>query len=457
MTEILLVEDDANSRKAYAILLRNHNYTVDTAANGQVALEKLQNHAYDLVITDLKMIPVDGMTVLTEAKKLHPETEVLVITAYGTIESGVEAMKRGAYHYITKPFNNEEFLLLVKRALEKRRTQQKIQLLKQELNEKYKFENIVGGSSPVMSKILKLVTQVAVTDSTVLITGESGTGKELIAKAIHNHSYRKDEPMVTINCGSLPASILESELFGHVKGSFTGAIKDKKGLFQEADGGTLFLDEIGEIAPQIQASLLRFLEEGEIRRVGDNHVFRADVRLIAATNKDLEGEVERGNFREDLYYRLNVIPIHLPPLRERREDIPLLVEHFLKIYSQKLNKAAPVISPSAMTLLMDYHWPGNIRELRNFIERIIALNTNHRLDISDLQFNFSRSYRNISERLPRKTTVTLSEMEKSLILETLENCGGNQKLTAERLGISTTTLWRKLKGYGVAVEEFKEA
>lgn len=263
MTEILLVEDDANSRKAYAILLRNHNYTVDTAANGQVALEKLQNHVYDLVITDLKMIPVDGMTVLTEAKKLHPETEVIVITAYGTIESGVEAMKRGAYHYITKPFNNEEFLLLVKRGLEKRRTQQKIQLLKQELNEKYKFENIVGGSSPVMSKILKLVTQVAVTDSTVLITGESGTGKELIAKAIHNHSHRKDEPMVTINCGSLPASILESELFGHVKGSFTGAIKDKKGLFQEADGGTLFLDEIGEIAPQIQASLLRFLQEGE--------------------------------------------------------------------------------------------------------------------------------------------------------------------------------------------------
>ena len=457
MTEILLVEDDTNSRKAYSILLKNHNYAVEVAQNGQVALEKLKSRSFDLVITDLKMIPVDGIQVLKEAKKLYPNIEVIVITAYGTIESGVETMKLGAYDYIKKPFNNDEFLILIKRALEKRKTLQQVKFLKQELDEKYKVQNIIGGTSPVMTKILKLVSQIAATDSTILISGESGTGKELIAKAIHRHSLRSDEPMVTINCGALPASLLESELFGHLKGSFTGAIRDKKGLFQEADGGTLFLDEIGEIAPPIQASLLRFLQDGEIRKVGDNRVVQVNVRLIAATNKDLDEEVDNGNFREDLFYRLNVIPIHLPPLRKRKEDIPLLVDHFLTLFAKKLNKELPTISPSAMALMIDYHWPGNVRELGNFIERVIALNNKSIIEVGDVPFDFTKSYRDISERKPRKKSFTLSEMEKSLILETLESCAGNQKLTALHLDISTTTLWRKLKSYGIHVGEYRES
>jgi DNA-binding NtrC family response regulator len=457
MIEILLVEDDYNARRAYAILLRSKGYAVEEAQNGQIALDKLKKQSFDLIITDLKMQPIDGMQVLKATKTYYETTEVIVITAFGSPEIGVEAMKFGAYDYITKPFDNDEFLILVKRAIEKGKMFQQVKFLQQELDEKYKFENIIGGSSPVMNKILKLVSQVATTDSTVLISGESGTGKELIAKAIHTNSLRKDKAMITVNCGSLPQNLLESELFGHVKGSFTGAIKDKKGLFQEADEGTLFLDEIGEIAPQIQASLLRFLQDGEIRRVVDNRIFRVNVRLIAATNKNLEEEVEKGNFREDLYYRLNVIPIHLPPLRERKEDIPLLIYHFLNYHTKKSNREKPAISPSAMSMLVDHQWYGNVRELGNFIERLIALNSKKIIEIKDLPFTNSKSVRDISERRNHNRSLTLSEMEKSLILETLEECNGNQKITAQQLDISTTTLWRKLKGYGIDVGEYKEA
>ena len=457
MIEILLVEDDSNSRRVYSILLRNQGYAVEEAQNGQIALDKLKTQSFDLVITDLKMQPVDGMQVLKTIKSQDEATEVIVMTAFGSPEIGVEAMKYGAYDYITKPFNNDEFLILVKRAIEKGKMFQQVRFLQQELDEKYKFENIIGGVSPVMSRILKLVSQVARTDSTVLVSGESGTGKELIAKAIHTNSLRKDKAMITVNCGSLPQNLLESEMFGHVKGSFTGAIKDKKGLFQEADEGSLFLDEIGEIAPPIQASLLRFLQDGEIRRVGDNRIFRVDVRLVAATNKDLESEVEKGNFREDLFYRLNVIPIYLPPLRERKEDIPLLIDHFLNHHTKKSNREKPAISPSAMAMLVDHQWHGNVRELANFIERLIALNSKKIIEIKDLPFTHSKSWRNIAERKNISKSMTLAEMEKSLILETLDECSGNQKITAQHLDISTTTLWRKLKSYGIDVGEYKEA
>lgn len=445
MFDILLVEDLQNPRKALSILLKNEGYTVDEAQDGQKALDKLKNQFFDLVITDLKMEPVDGMQVLKEVKNRYPTTEVIVITAYGTIENGVEAMKLGAYDYITKPFNNEEFLLLVKRALEKISATQKVRYLQQELNEKYKFENIIGNSRP-MIQVLKLVTQVASTDSTVLISGESGTGKELIAKAIHVNSLRRDKPLIPINCGSLPTEILESELFGHVKGSFTGAIRDKRGLLQEADGGTIFLDEVAEIAPQTQVKLLRFLQEGEIRRVGDNRSININVRIIAATNSDLEDKVEKDQFREDLFYRLNVIPIRVPALRERKDDIPLLAEHFLHKYSKKLNKKVLSISATAMSILANYQWPGNVRELENFIERVVTLNNKQIIDAEDLSFCFLKNHN--KNRLNRRTKgLTLSEMEKSLILETLETHFGNQKLTAQMLGISTTTLWRKLRSY----------
>lgn len=456
MTEILLIEDDHNARRAYSILLRNQGYQVEEAQNGQVALDKLKKGSFDLVITDLKMQPIDGMQVLKTTKSEYETTEVIVITAFGSPEIGVEAMKLGAYDYITKPFDNDEFLMLVKRAIERGKMFQQVKFFQQELDEKYNFENIIGGVSPAMNKILKLVHQIAATDSTVLISGESGTGKELIAKAIHTNSLRKDKPMITVNCGSLPQNLLESELFGHVKGSFTGAIKDKKGLFQEADDGTLFLDEIGEIAPPIQASLLRFLQDGEIRRVGDNRIFRVNVRLIAATNKNLDDEVDKGNFREDLFYRLNVIPIYLPPLRERKEDIPLLVDHFLAHHAKKSNRDKPAISPSALAMLVDHQWFGNVRELANFIERLIALNSKKMIEIKDLPFTNSKSVRDLSERRNHNKSLTLSEMEKSLILATLEECSGNQKITAQQLDISTTTLWRKLKSYGIDVGEYKE-
>lgn len=454
MAEILLVEDQQNPRKALFILLKKQGYTVHEAPNGQIALDKLKSHFFDLVITDLKMEPVNGMQLLKETKKCYPKTEVIVITAYGSIENGVEAMKLKAYDYITKPFNNDEFLILVKRALEKKRTNRQIEYLQQELNEKYKFKNIIGNSEP-MTQVLKLVSQIANTESTVLITGDSGTGKELVAKALHSNSARRNKPMITINCGSIPENLLESELFGHVKGSFTGAVRDKKGLFREADGSTLFLDEIGEVSQQTQVKLLRFLQEGEIRRVGDTRSIKVDVRLIAATNKDLEEQVEKGHFREDLFYRLNVIPIHLPPLRERKDDIPLLVHHFLRKCSKKLNRKEPTISSSALALCMAHHWPGNVRELENFIERMIALTDKQTIEIDDLPLNFSKSYKDIRLKKARKKGLTLAEMEKSLILETLEICAGNQRQAAQNLGISTTTLWRKLKRYGVDLKDIK--
>jgi len=453
MADILLVDDEANVRKTIAILLsRTGKYNVEEADNGKTAITLLKEKAYDIVITDLRMSPIGGLEVLKQSKKLHPSVEVIVITGQGTIKSGVEAMKLGAYDYIEKPLDDEEFLQLVKKALEKTQVVREVSYLRAELREKYKFDKIIGKSDAI-TNVLDMVARVSPTDATALLTGESGTGKELVAHAIHNNSLRKDKLMLTVNCGAIHENLIDSELFGHIKGAFTGADRDKRGLFQEADGGTIFLDEIGDVALATQVRLLRFLENGEIKRVGDTKIIKTNVRLIAATNKNIEEEIKKENFREDLYYRLNVFPIHLPALREKKEDIPLLVNHILHKYSKQLNKNITSVSPSAMSLFMDYSWPGNVRELENIIERTVILATKNVIDTEDIIKSLSKLVPQITQTTLEKTDMTLAEMEKWHILNTLEKCKGNQKLTAEKLGISTTTLWRKLKQYGINTSE----
>ena len=456
MANILLVEDQENPRKVISILLKNKGYKVKEASNGQMALDILSGRFFDLVITDVKMKPVDGMQVLKKVKKRSPDTEVIVITAYGTIESGVKAIKLGAFDYITKPFNNEEFLSVVYNALENKKTREKTKDFLQEQSKNNKFENIIINSK-AMRRIFDLISQVAITESTVLITGESGTGKELIAKAIHANSLRRDKPLITVNCGSLPENLLESELFGHVKGAFTGAIKDKKGLFHEADQGTIFLDEIGEISLQTQVKLLRVLQEGEIRSVGDNQAIHVDVRIIAATNRNLEEEVEKRNFREDLYYRLNVIPIHIPALRSRKDEISPLADYFLKKYSRKLNKDVPKLSSHVLPILRNYNWPGNVRELENVIERAVTLTNKKVLNIEDFSMNLPGSQVSFLRRRKKDQDLSLEQAERVHILECLERCSGNQKMSADMLGISTTTLWRKLKKYQISLELLKSS
>ncbi len=449
MSEILLVDDEKAVRSTLAIILSKSGYTVTEAGSGPEAVELLRQKFYDLVITDLKMEPMNGIELLKNAKEINPAIEVIVMTAFGTVESGVEAMKLGAYDYIQKPFEKDEFLILVGKALERKALITEVEQLQDELREKYRFENIVGNSNEMM-KVLGMVSKVAKTDSTVLITGESGTGKELIAKALHVNSRRKNRSFITINCGALPENLQESELFGHARGAFTGALREKRGLFQEANGGTLFLDEVGEMTPPTQVKLLRFLQDGEIRRVGENDPIHVEVRLIAATNKDLEKQIEEGHFREDLFYRLNVIPIHLPPLRERRDDIPLLVNHFIKQHQAKEDVQIKSITSEAMQILTAYDWMGNVRELETVIERAAILSSGSELEPGDLPPSIRKiqpAAAPVSE--PVFEAKTLEELEKHYILSTLDKYEWNQKKASELLGISTTTLWRKLKTYGI--------
>ena len=437
------MEDQDNVRRVISTLLRRNGYSVSEASEGSEAITKLKRRKFDLVITDLRMEPVDGMEVLRRIKEISPETEVIVVTAFGTVAGGVEAMKLGAYDYIQKPVDNEEFLLIIQRAIEKKELAARVEQLQHDLREKYRFEQIIGQSEK-MIEVLKIITQVAETDSTVLIMGESGTGKELIARAIHENSPRKNNPWVAVNCGGLVDSLLESELFGHIKGAFTGASKDKIGLVQQADRGTLFLDEVSEMSLATQVKVLRFLENGEVRRLGDSESTHVDVRLIAATNKDLRQEVEKHTFREDLFYRLHVIPIILPPLRERKDDIELLAYHFLEEFNRKLNKSIKGFSKRALVLLKNYSWPGNIRQLRNVIERVVALSQSDRIGPDDLPFR--NTDQEIFQSLGTKgEIISLEELEKRYIQKVMEQVGGNQKQAAALLGISQTTLWRKLK------------
>ena len=450
---ILVVEDQDAMRESLVIAFRDEGYQVDDAASGEDAIQKLQsNLVYDLVVTDLKMKKVDGLEVLKVAKTANPSTEVVLITAYGTISTAVQAIRDGAYDYVTKPFRHQEILKVAKKAIEKKSLKDRVRYLEGEIRDKYKFEGIVGNSNAIL-EVLKVTSNVSRTESIVLITGESGTGKELIARAIHYNSPRKDGPFVVINCGALPENLQESELFGHTKGAFTGAIRDKVGLFQQAQKGTIFLDEIGETLPSTQVKLLRFLQDGEIRPVGGNKPMYVDARIITATNENLEKAVEEGRFRKDLFYRINVIRIHLPPLKERREDIPLLVEYFLEIILDKLKRGKRVFSKEAMHAFTKYNWPGNIRELQNIIERAVALSKSEIINADELPIPIneftSLSENPIDDKRKSYIVTTLAEQEKNAIIEALNKYGGNQTKVSQILGISTTTLWRKIKKYKI--------
>ncbi|TVM03208.1 MAG: sigma-54-dependent Fis family transcriptional regulator [Candidatus Brocadia sp. WS118] len=452
--KILVVEDQDAMRESLMIAFRDEGYQVDVAVSGEEAIQKLGNYdGYDLVVTDLKMKKVDGLEVLKSAKALCPSTEVVLITAYGTISTAVQAIRDGAYDYVTKPFRHQEILKVAKKAIEKKSLKDRVRYLEGEMREKYKFEGIVGNSN-AMLEVLKITSQVCRTESTVLITGESGTGKELCARAIHYNSLRKECPFIVINCGALPENLQESELFGHMRGAFTGAVKDKVGLFLQAQKGTILLDEIGETSPSTQVKLLRFLQDGEIRPVGGNKAIHVDARIIASTNENLEKAVESGKFRKDLFYRINVIRIHLPPLRERREDIPLLVDYFLEKILEKLKKGKRVFSEESMRAFMNYDWPGNIRELQNIIERAVTLSKNEVINVEELPLpieEFTMLARDPIEVQKRKSFIvtTLAEQEKNAIVEALNKYGGNQTKVAQILGISTTTLWRKIKKYKI--------
>ncbi len=452
--KILVVEDQDAMRESLVIAFKDEGYHVEGVCSGEDALQRLLGeNQFDLVVTDLKMKKVDGLEVLKAVKAANPLTEVVVITAYGTISTAVQAIREGAYDYVTKPFRHQEILRVAKKAIEKKGLKDRVRYLEGEVKEKYKFEGIVGTSNAMLD-VLKTTSHVCRTESTVLITGESGTGKELIARAVHYNSLRKDCPFVVINCGALPENLQESELFGHVRGAFTGAIRDKVGLFQQAQKGTILLDEIGETLPSTQVKLLRFLQDGEIRPVGGNKALYVDVRIIAATNENLEKAVELGRFRKDLFYRINVIRIHIPPLRERREDIALLVDYFLEKFSAKLNKGKKTLSVEAKYAMMRYDWPGNIRELQNTIERVVALSKNEVIQVEDLLLpveEFTGTPIVMMESDKRKSFIvtTLAEQEKIAIVDALNKYGGNQTKVSQVLGISTTTLWRKIKKYKI--------
>ena len=442
MAKILVVDDQRNMRTTLAMMLRGSGHEVDDAADGDAGIEAISAGGYDLVLTDLKMGATDGMAVLRHAKERSPMTEVIVMTAYGTIESAVEAMRQGAHDYLQKPFAEDELLVKVERALEKRQLTTEVSMMAAEFRDRYHFENIIGRSQAIRDQLGRIV-RVAPTPATVLITGESGTGKELVARAIHANSNRSDRPFVSINCAAITETLLESELFGHVRGAFTGAVSARKGLFEEADGGTFFFDEIAETPPSFQAKLLRAIQEGEIRRLGDNRAIHVDVRIIAATNQDLKAAIEEKRFREDLYYRLNVARFVLPPLRERKEDIPLLVEHFLRKFGRKMRRQVR-LGDGVMDYLMSYSYPGNVRELENFIEQGVALAMDGVIQLDDIIPPEMRQ-RGSEGGPPRSLQLVVDQAEREAIERVLREVDGNKERAAELLGLSSTTLWRKMK------------
>jgi DNA-binding NtrC family response regulator len=445
LARILVVDDEESMCQFLSIMLRKEGHEVRTAGSGKEALALLADEAFDVVITDIRMGGVDGLDVLSGAKEADPSLPVIILTAYASQETAIEAVNRGAFYYLTKQAKNEEIKLVIRKALEHRKLQMENRLLKRELRIQHDTRKVVG-RSPKMEEVYRLVHRVAACDSTVIIFGESGTGKELIAREIHFASNRVDGPFVSINCGALPESLLESELFGHVKGSFTGAVRDKEGLFAVAHGGTFLLDEVGETTPVIQVKLLRVLQEREIIPVGGTRPISVNVRLVAATNADLDKKVEEGSFRADLFYRLNVIPIHIPPLRERREDIPLLVDHFLKRYDPAGKKK---IVPEAMEILLRYPWPGNVRELENIMERMVILHDKDLIAPDDVppRIRAERAGPEIEEI--DVSSLTLEELEKRHLLRVLEHTGWQKRKASSILGINTSTLYRKLQRYGL--------
>jgi two-component system, NtrC family, response regulator len=453
METILIVDDEKNYLVVLDALLSSEGYEVITVDSSIDAIEHIGNPDLDLVITDMKMPGISGMELLEEIKKINFDLPVIVMTAYGTIEMAVDAMKKNAYDYITKPFRNDELKLTVKKALEKYRLVRENRLLNEALSDKYRFGNIIGKSKPML-EIYDLIGKVSRSKASVLITGPSGTGKELIANAIHYNSPRKDRPFISINCGALTETLLESELFGHEKGSFTGAIAMKKGRFELADGGTLFLDEVGEMPPPLQVKLLRVLQEMEFERVGGTKTIKVDVRILSASNRDIKEDVAKGLFREDLFYRLNVIHIEVPGLKDRGEDIRMLVDHFIDKYRDSDNKKIE-LNPDAWKILYNYNWPGNIRELENIIERAVVLNSTGVIGVDDLPVYLSdrKEELDIDTFIPMSAPLqqTLEQIEKKIILRALAKCGNVQSHAAEMIGISKNLFQHKMRKYNISI------
>ena len=443
MVKILLVEDEKNLRKTLALMLGEAGYEVKEAADGDSAKKAITEGTYDVIVTDLVLGNVDGLEVLRHAKENSPLTEIIVVTAYGTVESAVQAMKNGAYDYIQKPVSNDELLIKIGKAVEKRWISGELTLMASEFREKYHFEHIVGRSQS-MRDVISRVMRFAPTDSTILITGDSGTGKELVARAIHANSLRISRPFVPVNCAAIPEELLESELFGHVRGAFTGAVSTRKGLFEEANGGTFFFDEIAETTVSFQAKLLRVIQDQEIRRVGDNRPLKVDVRIIAATNLALDKAIEEKRFRQDLFYRLNVGRIHIAPLAERKEDIPILVEHFLGKFQKRFNKRVQ-LAKGVLEELLAYDYPGNVRELENIIEQAVVLCVSDTIRVEDIPI----PKRDASSRPTLRDKV--GELERVMIQATLEKTDNLQE-AAKLLGLSSTTLWRKIKRYKIKMK-----
>lgn len=441
----MIVDDDSLVREFIVETLERKGYGVDQADSGEQAIEMLGRDEYELVITDLKMRQLSGMDVLKEALEVQPDCRVMVITAFGTIENAVEAMKIGACDYIAKPFTADELEILVERVLDYKRLKEENLYLKKELAENYSFDNLVG-QSPSMIKIFELIKNTAASPSTVLISGETGTGKELVARAIHYNSDRANEPFIKMNCAALPEGLIESELFGHEKGAFTGAIKTTKGRFEQAHGGTLLLDEISEIPSSTQAKLLRVIQERELERLGSGQTIPLDVRLIATSNHDLKTEVKKGKFRDDLYFRLQVIPIDIPPLKEHLEDIPILSDYFLQKYCQREGVPLKTLSEKVRKLFMSYSWPGNVRELENYIERAVVISRSTELKVSDFPIEIVVGSSGLASA-DTNIGQTIAEMEKRLIIKTLEANNWNKARTAEILGVTTRTLRNKLNEY----------
>ena len=453
---ILIIDDEESFRHMLSVILKREGFEVETASDGEEALQKVKENTYNQVLCDIRMPRMDGLEFLKEIQKAGIDATLIMMSAYGTIDTAIEAMKLGAYDYISKPFKPDEILLTLKKAEERERLRKENEILRKEVKREYSFENIISKNEQ-MRKLFDIIKKVAPYKSTLLIMGESGTGKELVAKALHYHSDRSQNPFIPVNCGAIPENLLESELFGHAKGAFTDAIQTKKGLFEEADGGTLFLDEIGELPLLLQVKLLRVLQEGEIRRVGESKPIQVDVRIVAATAKDLVREVNEGRFREDLFYRLNVFPVHLPPLRERKEDIPLLVPHFIKKYNQILSKKVTGMHPKALEVLLNYRWFGNVRELENTIERAIVLADGPEIEKDNLPVEV-QGFKEVVQTSPaieeeysiKKASKT---MEIDLIQKALKKTKGNHTHASRLLEISHRALLYKIKEYEIKEDD----
>jgi two-component system response regulator HydG len=444
---VLIVDDEQSHRLMLRAHLEREGFQIVEAADGHEAVGLVNERPFDLILMDIRMPTMDGIEALKRIKEASAATPVIMMTAYGSINSAVEALKAGAADYLTKPLDMDELIFKAQKALYYRQLEEENMLQKERLGLRFDFSSIIG-TSPAMEKLFDTLSMAAPTEATVLLLGESGTGKELVANAIHQNSPRKDKPYVKVNCAALPETLLESELFGHEKGAFTGAIDKKKGRFERADGGTLFLDEIGEMSPPTQTKILRVLQEREFETVGGTKTIKVDVRIIAATNKDLTEEVRKGGFREDLYYRLNVVPITIPPLRERTEDIPLLAEHFLRIYSEKNKRGIKGFDTAVMDAFIGYSWPGNVRELENIVERIVIMSRVDTITLVDLPPGIAAP-QGEGDRTPPPTS--LREVEREAILKTLRQTGGNRTRAAHILGITRKTLQNKIKEYGIDI------